>query len=96
MTTITRRESRELMNHGYEMGARVLNGVLRRRSDGTWVLDDRPLEEWLTEIEGQLVVMVMAGVSAEGGEKRVCAVCGAAFEGYECPNCRRARHRLRG
>ena len=33
---VSRREARELMNLGYELGATVVMDVLQRRADGSW------------------------------------------------------------
>jgi hypothetical protein len=83
------------MSRGYEMGATVLNGLLRRTEDGTWVIDDDPLGERLRPIEGQQVIFVVAPIGEAAGRTRVCSVCGREYEGYECPHCRQARRRLR-
>jgi rubrerythrin len=93
---ISRLEARELMSRGYEMGAAVLNGVVRRREDGTWMVDDRPLESWLEEQQGLEVVLVAAEIAEGTGTRRVCRTCGTEFEGYECPHCREVHRRLRG
>jgi hypothetical protein len=93
---ISRLEARELMSRGYEMGAAVLNGVLRRREDGTWMVDDRTLESWLEEQQGLEVVLVAAEIAEGAGNRRVCRTCGTEFEGYECPHCREVHRRLRG
>ena len=47
---VSRREARELMSLGYELGATVLMGVLQRRADGTWWIGDRALEDVLAEL----------------------------------------------
>ena len=93
---ISRREARELMSRGYEVGARVLNGTVSRREDGTWAINGTPIDEWLDEQEGQAVIVIMGAIQDSGSEKRICRVCGTAYEGYDCPRCRQARQRLRG
>jgi hypothetical protein len=92
---ITKSEARELMSRGYEMGATVLNGVVRRREDGIWTVDDKPVGEWLSTVQGEEVTIVLATVVTGRGRKQVCRICGSEFEGYECPRCRQARQRLR-
>jgi hypothetical protein len=94
--SITRTEARELMSRGYEMGATVLNGPLRRDADGNWMVGDRPLEEVLDELQGDEVLLVASVVGESGGPKRVCRVCGTEYVGHECPRCRQVRQRLRG
>ena len=46
---VSRREARELMSLGYELGATVLSGALQRRADGTWWIEDRALEDVLAD-----------------------------------------------
>jgi rubrerythrin len=93
---ISRREARELMSRGYEMGASVLNGAVERRADGTWLVDGRPLEQVLVGLEGQEVALVAAAISEEPGVRHLCRVCGTEYEGHSCPRCREIRQRLRG
>jgi hypothetical protein len=94
--TRSKLEARELMSRAYEMGAVVLNGVVRRRDDGVWVIDDQPLESWVEEQQGLEVVLVAAQIAEGPGTRRVCRTCGTEFEGYECPRCREVHRRLRG
>ncbi len=92
---ISRSEARELMSRGYEMGARVLNGLVQHEGD-RWTVDGRPVDDWLGELEGQRVCLVVAAIQEGRGPKRVCQVCGTEYEGYSCPHCRQVRKRLRG
>jgi rubrerythrin len=92
---ISKMEARELMNRGYEMGASVLNGLVRRRNDGTWMVDDTPLEECLHALEGQQALILASAISEGRGATRICRVCGTEYEGHACPRCREVRRRLR-
>jgi hypothetical protein len=56
--SILRREARQLMSRGYEMGATVLNGTVERAADGTWLVDGRSLERVLSDLEGQEIALV--------------------------------------
>jgi hypothetical protein len=94
--SVSKLEARELMGHGYEIKARVLNGVVRRREDGTWMVDEESLDAWLASVEGQEVVLVGTEVTDKRAARRVCRTCGTAYEGYECPRCREVHRRLRG
>lgn len=94
--SLTLHEARQLANRGYEVGAKVMQGRLQRSEEGTWLIGDTPLDEWLLGAEGQQIIVVAAEVEAGGGEKRVCPVCGIRFEGHTCPRCGEARRRLRG
>ena len=93
---ISRREARDLMSRGYEMGAAVLNGAVERAADGGWLVDGRPLEQILSELEGQEVTLLVAAISEGPGAKRLCRVCGTEYQGHTCPRCREVRRRLRG
>ena len=93
---ISRQEARDLMSRAYEMGASVLSGTLQRGEDGAWTVDDKPIEEWLAEMEDHEVTIVAATVGESKGTTRRCQVCGTEYTGYECPRCRQARQRLRG
>lgn len=93
---LTLQEARQLMNRGYEMGAKVIEGRLQRSETGEWLIDDVSLDEWLKGVEGQQVVVVASEVDQGRGEKRVCPTCGIRFEGQTCPRCGEVRRRLRG
>ena len=93
---ISKLEARELISRAYEMGATVQSGVIRRLEDGTWLVDDQPLESWLADRQGSEVVLVAAQVAEGQGTRRVCRTCGTEYEGYECPRCREVHRRLRG
>jgi rubrerythrin len=93
---ILRREARDLMSRGYEMGATVLNGTVERAADGTWRVDGRSLEEILSELEGCEVALVAAAIGEGAGVKHICRVCGTEYQEHTCPRCREIRRRLRG
>lgn len=94
--SISRLQARELMSRGYEIEATVLNGLVERQTDGTWLVAGQPFEEWLKQVEGQEVLLIAARITGERGTRRVCRTCGAEYEGYECPHCREVHRRLRG
>jgi hypothetical protein len=94
--TVSRAEARELMSRGYEMGATVVNGVVERLEDGSWIVDGRPVEQWLRDLEGREIVLVAAEISAGRGKVQVCRTCGTEYEGHDCPRCREIHRRLRG
>jgi hypothetical protein len=93
---LTKPEARELMSLGYEMGATVINGTVRRKEDGTWAVGEHGIEQWLQSLEGQEVVVVGSEISEVRGQTRVCRTCGTEYEGHECPRCRAVHRRLRG
>ena len=93
---VSRREARELMSLGYELGASVLNGTLQRRADGSWGIGDQALEDVLAGWEGQEIVLVADVLGQTAGASKVCQVCGTEYQGHACPRCREIRKRLRG
>lgn len=94
--SILRREARQLMSRGYEMGATVLNGTVERAADGTWLVDGRSLELVLADLEGHEIALVAAAINDGPGVTQVCRVCGTEYQGHACPRCREIRRRLRG
>jgi len=87
----------ELATYAYELEAGVLRGVLRREADGAWMVDKTPLEEWLARYAGQTMVLIAASLEDDRPmERKNCGICGKKYEGLECPDCSRARRRLRG
>ena len=92
---ISKLDARELMSRGFEMGTLVLNGTLERDTDGSWSVEGRSIDEWLSSVQGQEVIILAAPIHSASGTKRLCRVCGSEYEGYECPRCRQARQRLR-
>jgi rubrerythrin len=93
---VSRREARELMSLGYELGAAVLTGALQREADGSWRIGDQALEDVLAAWEGQEVVLVADALGAAAGPTQICRVCGTEYQGHACPRCREVRKRLRG
>ena len=93
---VSRREARELMSLGYELGATVLMGDLQRQADGTWWIGDRALEDVLAEWEGREVTLVADALRLSAGPTQICRVCGTEYQGHACPRCREIRKRLRG
>jgi hypothetical protein len=87
----------ELATYAYELEAGVLRGVLEKNAEGSWTIDGRVIEEWLSEFKGQSLVLIAASLEDERPMKsKVCRTCGREYEGLECPHCRRVRRRLRG
>ena len=70
--SILRREARELMSRGYEIGATVLNGTVERTVDGAWLVDGRSLEQVLVALEGQEVTLVAAAIREGPATRRRC------------------------
>ncbi|MGD9099446.1 MAG: hypothetical protein PVF45_03125 [Anaerolineae bacterium] len=87
----------ELATYAYELEAGVLRGVLRRGPNGTWMVDDTPLDEFLTAYTGQSMVFIAASLEDERPmQLKTCRICGRQYRGIECADCSRARRRLRG
>lgn len=98
MPAYRRASIRELTQAAANLDGRFTQGVLRRDPDsGLWMVGSKPLDDWLAQHEGEDVTMIM--LSLDDGrplEKRTCRTCGLDYYGYECPNCREIRMRLRG
>lgn len=87
----------ELATAAYDLDASVIRGRLTRRTDGTWVVDGRPVNDWLAAFEAQQVVLIAASLDdSREVPTRTCPRCGREYQGAYCPHCHEARMRLRG
>ena len=91
-------DARSLATRAHELGAISLRGQLERLESGDWAVDGRPVEEVLSELEGQQIYLIVLAPETGAGLaiRRTCRTCGRDYEGSECPHCREARLRLRG
>jgi hypothetical protein len=97
MKTVRRAAILKLASAAYEMELDVLNGFLRQDEDGRWLINERPLADWLAGHAGQEVVLVLGSLEDERPvETRTCRTCGRDYTELECPHCRASRIRLRG
>ncbi len=89
---------RELTSGAYELDLGVTEGrVHRNAEDGTWMVGDVDLDDWLAEYDGQAVVLIVASLEDERPiPVKTCRTCGTEYRGIACPRCREARIRLRG
>ncbi len=89
---------REVSSSAYELGGRVLQGILRRNpQDGTVKISETAILDWLSRYEGQEVALILLPVEEEVPlDVRSCRTCGRDYVGSECPTCKEARIRLRG
>ncbi|HNT78430.1 MAG TPA: hypothetical protein PKH77_25750 [Anaerolineae bacterium] len=89
---------RELIRSAYELDGRFIEGRLHREAEGgRWLVGDIPLDEWLSQNEGQNITLLLLSLDDERPmEERVCMTCGRKYIGVECPHCREVRTRLRG
>jgi hypothetical protein len=89
---------RELTRAAYELDGRFIEGRLHREvGSGRWLVDNTPLEEWLSQNEGQIVTLLLLSLEDERPlDERVCMTCGRKYIGVECPHCKEVRTRLRG
>jgi hypothetical protein len=97
MKTVRKAAILKLASAAYEMKLDVLNGRLRQDESGGWLIDGRPLADWLSRHAGQEVVLVLGSLEDERPvETRSCRTCGRDYTELECPHCRASRIRLRG
>jgi hypothetical protein len=89
---------RELASAAYELDSGVIEGRLHRDADsGRWMMGSTQLSEWLTQYNGQEIVLIVASLEDDRPvPSKVCRTCGTDYVGIECPRCREARIRLRG
>ncbi len=81
----------------HEMQLDVMSGILRRESDGHWMIGDHDLTNWLEAHAGEEMVLVLGSLADERDlEVRTCGTCGRDYMDLECPYCRANRIRLRG
>jgi hypothetical protein len=87
----------ELATFAYELEAGVLRGVLKQKEDGSWTVDGKPLGEWLETYRDKSMVFIAASLEDDRPmAPKNCRICGRQYRGVECPDCSRARRRLRG
>jgi hypothetical protein len=97
MPAVRKAALRELAAAAYELDARVVEGELRRSPQGEWSVGDVALADWLADLTGQRVYLIIAPLENDRPlPAKVCRTCGTEYTGMECPRCREARIRLRG
>ena len=81
--------SRELALIAEEIGAVVIDGVLRYPSEtGGWQLGGVDLGEFLAQYRDQQVVLIIAPVGPADPEVVLCGICGFPMsEAGRCPRC---------
>ena len=88
---------RELAAVAYELDLGVVKGRLHHSAENGWMVDEANLNEWLSQYDGQEMVLILASLEDERPVPlKVCRTCGNEYRGVECPRCREARIRLRG
>jgi len=98
MPAYRRASIRELTQAAANLDGRFVQGVLHRDEEsGKWMVGHTSLEDWVARHEGEDLTLILLSMD-EGQplEKRICRTCGREYIGYECPNCREVRLRLRG
>ncbi|MFN2136107.1 MAG: hypothetical protein ACK2UK_09150 [Candidatus Promineifilaceae bacterium] len=97
MSALRRATIYKLAATAQEAGLEVMTGILRRGSDGVWLVGKRPLSEWLEAHEGEEVSLVLGLLADERPmQVRTCRTCGRDYSDLDCPYCRANRIRLRG
>ncbi len=88
--TVDSANARELEEIAHEIGADVLQGVLRYPSDaGGWQLGDLDLSEYLARYRDQRLVLIIAPLGAAEPTTYTCGVCGFVMNDVmECPRCK--------
>ena len=98
MTAYRKASIRELTKAAYALDGRFLQGIVKRDPDsGRWLVDDTPVEEWLSRHETEDVTLILLPMDENRPmQTRVCQTCGRTYTDVDCPHCREVRARLRG
>ena len=97
MTAIRRAAILKLAATAYELKLQVMNGVVHQAADGRWHVGSHDLIEWISQHEGEEMVLVLGSLADERPvQTRICRTCGRDYTDLECPHCRANRIRLRG
>ena len=97
MTNRRRATILKMASTAYEMDLHVVKGIVSRDDDGHWRIGDRDLKSWLTEFEGEEIVLIFSSLEDKRPvETKTCHTCGRDYFDIDCPYCRESRMRLRG
>lgn len=97
MSAMRRAAIHKLAATAYEMDLQVMNGVVQQGADGRWHIGGHDLAAWLSQHEGEELVLVLGSLADERPlQTRTCRTCGRDYTDLECPHCRANRLRLRG
>lgn len=97
MSDTRRAATYKLATAAQEADLDVMTGVLEQDEDGRWRVGFQNLSTWLSEHNGQDLVVVLGSLDDERPlEPRTCRTCGRDYTDLECPHCRANRIRLRG
>lgn len=87
----------KLATAAHEIDLDVMNGVLERDNDGRWHVGGHDLIKWLSNHEGEELIVVLGSLADERPmQVQTCRTCGRDYTDIDCPHCRANRIRLRG
>ena len=97
MSAMRRAAIYKLAAAAQEIDLEVMSGVARQDENGRWIIGGRQLLDWLSDHEGEDLVLVIGSLADERPvEVRTCRTCGRDYTDLDCPTCRANRIRLRG
>ncbi len=97
MSAMRRAAIYKLAAAAQEIDLDVFSGIAGLDENGQWTVGSHKLLEWLSNHEGEELVLVLGSLSDERPiEVRTCRTCGRDYSDLDCPTCRANRIRLRG
>jgi hypothetical protein len=89
---VVRQNAEELAAIAQEIGADVIRGQVRYPSDtGDIEVGGVDIGEYLYELKGQEVVLIVAPLGPVEDPPVICGLCRTPYEGEECPTCKAER-----
>ena len=89
---VVRENAEELATIAQEIGAEVIRGQVRYPSNtGEIEIGGVDIGEYLYELKGQEVVVIVAPLGPVEEPPIICGLCRTPYEGKECPTCKAER-----
>jgi hypothetical protein len=89
---VIRENAKELASIAQEIGAEVIRGQVRYPSDsGDIEVGDVDIGEYLYELKGQEVMVIVAPLGPVEEAPIICGLCRIPYVGPECPTCKAER-----
>lgn len=87
-----RQSAEELISLAKRTGARVIRGPVRSPGhEAGLYIGDVDIEELLAGLKDQEVLVIITRADFPQQLRSVCGLCGALYEGTECPVCKEER-----
>jgi hypothetical protein len=94
---VVRQNAEELAAMAQEIGAEVIRGQVRYPSrTGDIEVGGVDIGEYLYELKGEEVVVIVAPLGPAEEAPVICGLCGTPYEGEVCPTCKAEREAAKG